>query len=88
MKSTCRTLLRLGLMLTLCTILANTLLAQAPSDQVKKGTVERIKVHGKSLEGNLEGDSPDRDVFIYLPPGYAAKAISVIPSPICFTAMV
>lgn len=35
-----------------------------------QGTVERIKVHGKSLEGNLEGDSPDRDVSVYLPPGY------------------
>src|SRR5262245_66153088 len=35
-----------------------------------KGSVERIKVHGKSLEGNLEGDSPDRDVFVYLPPSY------------------
>lgn len=23
------------------------------------GTVERVKVHGKSLEGNLEGDSPE-----------------------------
>jgi S-formylglutathione hydrolase len=34
------------------------------------GTLERIKVHGKSLEGNLEGDSPDRDVSIYLPPSY------------------
>jgi enterochelin esterase-like enzyme len=38
-----------------------------------KGTVEHIKVHGKSLQGNLEGDSPDRDVFVYLPPSYAAK---------------
>jgi S-formylglutathione hydrolase len=35
-----------------------------------KGKLERIKVHGKSLEGNLEGDSPDRDVFVYLPPSY------------------
>jgi enterochelin esterase-like enzyme len=35
------------------------------------GTVERIMVHGKALEGNLEGDSPDRDVTIYLPPSYA-----------------
>ncbi len=34
-------------------------------------TVERIKVHGASLEGNLEGDSPDRGVIVYLPPGYA-----------------
>jgi enterochelin esterase-like enzyme len=34
------------------------------------GKLERIKVHGKSLEGNLEGDSADRDVFVYLPPSY------------------
>ena len=39
--------------------------------EVTHGTYERIKVHGKSLEGNLEGDSPDRDVSIYLPPSYA-----------------
>ena len=44
--------------------------AQTGSSE-KKGTVETIKVHGKSLEGNLEGDSPDRDVFVYLPPSYA-----------------
>jgi S-formylglutathione hydrolase FrmB len=36
------------------------------------GSIERIKVHGKSLEGNLENDSPDREVAVYLPPGYAA----------------
>ena len=30
--------------------------------------VERVTVHGKALEGNLEGDSPDRDVTVYLPP--------------------
>jgi enterochelin esterase-like enzyme len=35
-----------------------------------KGKLERITVHAKSLEGNLEGDSPDRDVFVYLPPSY------------------
>lgn len=34
------------------------------------GTVERIMVHGKLLEGNLSGDSPDRDVSIYLPASY------------------
>src|SRR5580698_5916170 len=38
-----------------------------------KGKLERIRVHGKSLEGNLEGDSADRDVFIYLPPSYATQ---------------
>jgi enterochelin esterase-like enzyme len=36
-----------------------------------KGTLERITVHGRALEGNLEGDSPDRPVVVYLPPGYA-----------------
>jgi len=40
---------------------------QAPA----KGTLERITVHGRALEGNLEGDSPDRPVVVYLPPGYA-----------------
>ena len=33
--------------------------------------VQKIKVHGKSLEGNLEGNSPDRDVVVVLPPSYA-----------------
>src|SRR4051794_15788481 len=41
--------------------------------QILKGSVERIKVHGKGLEGNLEGDDPDRDVSVYLPPGYKAN---------------
>lgn len=50
------------------------LIAQAPAHAAPHGTVERIKVHGKALEGNLEGDSPDRDVSIYLPPGYATGA--------------
>lgn len=35
-----------------------------------KGSIERTKVHGKSLEGNLEGDSADRYVSVYLPPSY------------------
>ena len=42
--------------------------------QTKQGTVERIKVHGTSLEGNLSGDSPDRDVSVYLPPTYQSEA--------------
>ena len=32
--------------------------------------VERIKVHSASIEGNLEGESTDRDVIVFLPPGY------------------
>jgi S-formylglutathione hydrolase FrmB len=35
--------------------------------------VERIKVHGTALEGNLEGDAVDRDVIVFLPSGYAAE---------------
>ena len=35
------------------------------------GTVERITVPGKALEGNREGDSSERAVTVYLPPGYA-----------------
>src|SRR5258708_1549259 len=65
-------------MLTLVALTA--LLAQAPAAPAvpaapkppsRATAVERIKIHGKSLEGNLEGDSPDRDVTIYLPPSYA-----------------
>lgn len=37
----------------------------------KPVTVEHIKIHGTSLEGNLEGDAVDRDVIVFLPPSYA-----------------
>jgi S-formylglutathione hydrolase FrmB len=43
-----------------------------PGAPAAAGRVERITVHGKSLEGNLEADSPDRDVTVYLPPSYEA----------------
>jgi enterochelin esterase-like enzyme len=36
----------------------------------KPVTVEHIKVHGVSLEGNLEGEAADRDVIVFLPPSY------------------
>lgn len=39
----------------------------------KPVAIERIKVHGAPLEGNLEGNSADREVFIFLPPGYGAN---------------
>ncbi|HET7083904.1 MAG TPA: alpha/beta fold hydrolase [Rhizomicrobium sp.] len=32
--------------------------------------VEHLKVHGASLEGNLEGDAVERDVLVFLPPSY------------------
>jgi enterochelin esterase-like enzyme len=37
----------------------------------KPVTIEHIKVHAPSIEGNLEGESADRDVFVVLPPSYA-----------------
>ena len=40
---------------------------------VKKGTVEKITVHGNALVGNLAGEPADRTVFVYLPPSYAAE---------------
>jgi S-formylglutathione hydrolase len=52
---------------------AGLLFSQTDAPAQKAGMVEKIKVHGKSLEGNLEGDSPDRDVFVYLPASYAAN---------------
>jgi len=48
-------------------------LLSTPSLTIGTGRVEHIKVHAKSLEGNLEGDSPDRDVSIYLPTSYDKK---------------
>jgi S-formylglutathione hydrolase FrmB len=35
--------------------------------------VERIKIHGAALEGNLEEDAVDRDVLVFLPPSYATN---------------
>jgi enterochelin esterase-like enzyme len=43
-----------------------------PVPGAKPATVEHIKIHGKALEGNLEGDAVDRDALVILPPGYAA----------------
>lgn len=36
----------------------------------KTVTVEHIKIHGASLEGNLEGEAVHRDVIVFLPPSY------------------
>ena len=69
--------MRCSAVIALC--FACSVYGQAPSSapdsgpQWPKGAVEKIKVHGKSLEGNLEGDSADRDVYVYLPPSYAKQ---------------
>ncbi|MBV9146210.1 MAG: alpha/beta fold hydrolase [Acidobacteria bacterium] len=39
----------------------------------KSVSVEHIQVHGKALEGNLEQDAVDREVFVFLPPSYAGE---------------
>ena len=48
--------------------------AQEPATPPRLGTVERITVHGKALEGNPMGDSADRPVVVYLPPSYQADS--------------
>jgi enterochelin esterase-like enzyme len=41
-----------------------------PVPGARPAIVERIKIHGKTLEGNLEGDAVDRDAIVFLPPSY------------------
>jgi enterochelin esterase-like enzyme len=48
------------------------LLTLAAAPVSAQSTIEKITVHGPSREGNLEGDSPDREVYVYLPPSYAS----------------
>jgi S-formylglutathione hydrolase FrmB len=36
----------------------------------RPAVVERVKIHGTALEGNLEGDAVDRDAIVFLPPSY------------------
>jgi enterochelin esterase-like enzyme len=42
-------------------------------------TVERVKIHGSALEGNLEGNAVDRETFVFLPPSYAKGAARRYP---------
>jgi S-formylglutathione hydrolase FrmB len=39
----------------------------------KAVTVERLKIHGAALEGNLEGNAVDRNAIVFLPPSYASE---------------
>lgn len=50
-------------------LMAAAAMAAAPAG----GQLQKITVHGASLAGNLSGDSADREVFVYLPPGYASS---------------
>jgi enterochelin esterase-like enzyme len=54
-------------------------MAQVPTEVpaviagAKPVSVEHVTVHGKSLEGNLEGDAVDREVLVFLPPSYSTS---------------
>ena len=48
--------------------------ALPPVPGAKPVQVERVRIHGASLEGNLEGNAPDREAIVFLPPGYATEA--------------
>jgi S-formylglutathione hydrolase len=56
----------------LLALMTATLPAQTDAPE-HKGKYERIKVYGESLDGNLSGDSADRDVSVYLPPSYSKE---------------
>ncbi len=75
-----RTTVRLNLLtLALALALGPWLAAQVQTEVppvvpgAKPVTVERIKVHGNALEGNLEGNAVNRDVIVFLPPSYAEE---------------
>ena len=46
--------------------------ATKDSDNGPGTVLQRIMVHGRSLEGNLMGESADRETFVILPPSYAS----------------
>jgi S-formylglutathione hydrolase FrmB len=68
-----------GILIAIALGLAPQLPAQVQTDGpppvagAKPMAVEHIRVHGTALEGNLEGDAVDRDVFVFLPPSYSQE---------------
>ena len=77
--------MRINILNTLTTALALVLPAQVQTEVpplepgAKPVAVERIKIHGTALEGNLEGNAVDRDVLVFLPPSYAKSKKSRYP---------
>ena len=63
----------LGLALACSTIAFSQVKTNVPDvvPGARPATVERITIHGKALEGNLEGDAVDRAAIVILPPSYA-----------------
>lgn len=68
----------IGILLSLSILIPTTTLTMG-SQTSPSGTVEAIVVHGTALEGNLNGDPADRNVVVYLPPGYAADTARRYP---------
>ena len=62
-------MIKLGTVKTIFVLLAlaSSLCAQAAAPAER---YQRVTVHGPTLTGNLDGDSPDRPVSVWLPPGY------------------
>jgi enterochelin esterase-like enzyme len=62
----------LVLIIALALPIAAQVKTEAPPEApgAKPVKVERIKIHGTALEGNLEGNAVDRDVLVFLPPSY------------------
>ena len=52
----------------------------APVPGAKPVTVDHISIHGTALEGNLEGNAVNREVFVFLPPEYSPASASIFPS--------
>lgn len=78
-------MIRLGIVLVVSFAMAITLGAQGRGGGrgagagARGGTIQTAMVHSKALEGNRDGDSPDRNVTIYLPPSYATDAARQFP---------
>jgi len=75
MTRTVRCLVTLALTVALGPPLAAQVQTEVPPvvPGAKPAAVERIRIHGTALEGNLEGNAVERDVIVFLPPGYATE---------------
>ena len=56
-----------------CLVAALTIVLTTPSAATAQGFLTYQTVHGPGLEGNLLGDSPNRQVTVYLPPSYTSS---------------
>ncbi len=54
-------------------------LLMAASAFAQKGQLQRLTIHAPSIEGNRQGNSADRAVFVYLPPQYASQPTKRYP---------